>query len=63
MGRVNPLRGKSEALSNMFVNLIDEYIDQYPQTPMETVWMALEEAKRLYNPGGADQSLEKDTKR
>ena len=50
------LRGDSEALSRMFVSLIDEFLDEFPETPMQTIWTALESAKALYNPGEENES-------
>ena len=49
------LRGNAEELSNMFVNLIDEFLDEFPETPMQTLWTAIESVKSLYNPGEADE--------
>ena len=43
------LRGNSEELSRIVVSLIDEYLDQHPETPMETICSALQAAKALYN--------------
>ena len=56
MADPGPLRGNAEALSGMIVNLIDEFLDEFPETPMQTIWTALESAKSLYNPGEEDES-------
>ena len=50
------LRGNSESLSRMVVSIIDEFLDEFPETPMQTIWTALESAKDLYNPGEEDES-------
>ena len=39
----------------MFASLIDEFLDEFPETPMQTIWTALESAKTLYNPGEEDE--------
>ena len=49
------LRGDSEALSAMIGHLIDEFLDEFPETPMQTIWTAIESVKSLYNPGEADE--------
>ena len=55
MADAGSLKGNAEELSNMFAGLIDEFLDEFPETPMQTIWTALESAKTHFNPGEEDE--------
>ena len=50
------LKGSSSDIYRLVVNLIDEYLEEFPETPPQTVCAALGRVLELYSPKEGTES-------